>query len=231
MEFGFALESSVAIMENTCPPLHPTSFTPSAGSDMLTLIVVPSMNPDAEDITELANLSVKYLPDCEIVKSTSRIVVIDPAHGTGVRLGALACIFQRPPIALGAISLLPLLSTPASPNIGMITRIRYATAKFLLASITGRSFYMRISELQRAIEARSESRETAVSSTGILCQYINCPQSSADEDSSRPEGHSLLREARGWFNSVRPKTALTFRFGGLAIQVPDSLPLIFGGGL
>jgi hypothetical protein len=113
----------------------------------------------------------------------------------------------------------------------MITRIRYATAKFLLASITGRSFYMRISELQRAIEARSESRETAVSSTGILCQYINCPQSSADEDSSRPEGHSLLREARGWFNSVRPKTALTFRFGGLAIQVPDSLPLIFGGGL
>jgi hypothetical protein len=164
MEFGFALESSVAIMENTCPPLHPTSFTPSAGSDMLTLIVVPSMNPDAEDITELANLSVKYLPDCEIVKSTSRIVVIDPAHGTGVRLGALACIFQRPPIALGAISLLPLLSTPASPNIGMITRIRYATAKFLLASITGRSFYMRISELQRAIEARSESCETAIPS-------------------------------------------------------------------
>ena len=34
-----------------------------------------------------------------------------------------------------------------------------------------------------------------------------------------------------WFNSVRPKPALTFRFGGLAIQVPDSLPLIFGGGL
>jgi hypothetical protein len=81
---------------------------------------------------------------------------------------------------------------------------------------------MRISELQRALEVRSESRETAVSSTGILYQYINCPQSSADEDSSRPEGR---------FNSVRPKTALTLRFGGLAIQVPDSLPLIFGGGL
>jgi hypothetical protein len=132
---------------------------------MLTLIVVPSMRPDAEGITELANLSAKYLPDCEIVKSTSRIVAIDPAHGKGARLGALACIFQCPPIALGAISLFPLLSTPASPNIGMITKIRYATAKFLLASITGRSFYMRISELQRAIEARSESCETAVSST------------------------------------------------------------------
>jgi hypothetical protein len=222
MEFGFALKSSVAIRENTCPPLHPTSFTPFGGSGMLTLIVVPSMSPDAEGITELANLSAKYLPDCEIVKSTSRIVAIDPAHGKGARLGALACIFQCPPIALGAISLLPLLSTPTSPNIGMITRIRYAAAKFLFASLTGCSLYRCISELQRALEVRSESRETAVSSTGIPCQYINCPQSSADEDSSRPEGR---------FNSVRPKTALTFRFGGLAIQVPDSLPLIFGGGL
>ena len=173
MEFGFALKSSVAIRENTCPPLHPTSFTPCG---MLTLIVVPSMSPDAEGITELANLSAKYLPDCEIVKSASCIVAIDPAHGKGARLGALACIFQCPPIALGAISLLPLLSTPASPNIGIITRIRYAAAKFLFASITGCSLCMCISELQKALEVRSESRETAVSSTEILCRYINCPQ-------------------------------------------------------
>jgi hypothetical protein len=147
----------------------------------------------------LANLSAKYLPDCEIVKSTSRIVAIDPAHGKGARLGALACIFQCPPIALGAISLLPLLSTPASPNIGMITRIRYAAAKFLLASLTGCSLYRCISELQRALEVRSESRETAVSSTGILCQYINCPQSSADEDSSRPEGTACCGRPGNWF--------------------------------
>ena len=80
MEFEFALESSVAIRENTCPPLHPTSFIPFWGSGMLTLIVVPSMSPDAEGITKLANLSAKYLPDCEIVKSTSCIVAIDPAH-------------------------------------------------------------------------------------------------------------------------------------------------------
>src|SRR5438445_11477526 len=95
------------------------------------------MSPHAAVITQLANPTANYLPDCELVRSTSPIVAIDPAHGTGVRLGALACIFQCPPIALGAISLLPLLSTPASPNIGMIPRIRYATAKFLLASITG----------------------------------------------------------------------------------------------
>ena len=137
MELGFALESSVAISENTCPPLHPASVTPFGGSGMLALIVVPSMSPDADGITELANLSAKYLPDCEIVKSTSRIVAIDPAHGEGARLGALACIFQCPPIAVGAISLLPLLSTPVSPNTGRITRSRYAAAKFLFPGITG----------------------------------------------------------------------------------------------
>src|SRR5438270_1739297 len=170
MEFGFALKSSVAIRENTCPPLHPTSFTPFGGSGMLTLIVVPSMSPDAEGITELANLNAKYLPDCEIVKSASRIVAIDPAHGTGVRLGALACTFQCPPIALGAISLLPLLSTPASPNIGMITRIRYATAKFLLASISGRSFYRYFRVAKSTRSAIRKPRNSGFFNRD-LCQY------------------------------------------------------------
>jgi hypothetical protein len=142
MEFGFALESSVAIMENVGPPLHPASLAPSAEGNMLTLIIVPSMDPEVEGITELAKLSVKYLPDCEIVKSTSRIIAMDFAQGTAAMLGGLACIFQEPLIAAGATSLLPLLSMPASPNIGMITRSRYATAKSLFARITGYSLYV-----------------------------------------------------------------------------------------
>jgi hypothetical protein len=139
MEFGFILESSVAITENIRPPLHPASLALSAEGNMLTLIVVPSMDPDVEGITELAKLSVKYLPDCEIVKSTSRIIATDFAQGKAARLGVLTCIFQEPLIAVGATSLLPLLSMPASPSIGTITRRRYATAKFLFACITGYS--------------------------------------------------------------------------------------------
>lgn len=139
MEFGFALESSVAITENVCPPLHPASLAPSAEGNMLTLIVVPSIDPEVEDITELAKRSVKYLPDCEIVKSTSRIIAMDFAQGKVAGVGALTCIFQEPLIAAGATSLLPLLSMPASPSIGTITRSRYATAKFLFERITGYS--------------------------------------------------------------------------------------------
>lgn len=115
MEFGFALESSVAITENVCPPLHPASLAPSAEGNMLTLIIVPSIDPDVEGITELAKLSVKYLPDCEIVKSTSRIIATDFAQGQAARLGVFTCIFQEPLIAVGATNLLPLLSMPASP--------------------------------------------------------------------------------------------------------------------
>jgi len=144
--FGFVLESSVAIRENTRPPLHPASLVPSAGADILTLIVVPAMNPDAGGITGLAKLSVKYLPDCEIVKSTSRIVATDIAHGKAARWKVLTCIFQGPPIAVGAASLLPLLSPPASPSIGMTTRSRYATAKFLFADITDLFLLYGISE-------------------------------------------------------------------------------------
>lgn len=140
MEFGFALESSAAITENICPPLHPAWLASSAEGNMLTLIIVPSMDPDAEGITELAKLSVKYLPDCEMVKSTSRIIATDFAQGKAARLEVLTCIFQEPLIAVGATSLLPLLSMPASPSIGMITRSRYATAKFLFARITGYTF-------------------------------------------------------------------------------------------
>ena len=151
MKLGAALESSVAMRENTCPPLHPASLTASAGGNILTWIVAPSMNPDVEGITELAKLSVKYLPDCEVVKPTSRNVATAPAHGKAASAGALTCIFQRPAIAVGATSLRPLLSTPTSPSIGMITRIRYAIAKFLFAGFTGCSLYMGISELQRAL--------------------------------------------------------------------------------
>ena len=118
---------------------------------MLTWIVAPSMNADVEGITELAKLSVKYLPDCEIVKPTSRKAATDPAHGKAASAGALTCIFQRPAIAVGATSLRPLLSTPTSPSTGMITRIRYAVAKFLFVDFTGCSLYMGISELQRAL--------------------------------------------------------------------------------
>ena len=139
MEFGFVLESSVAVTENICPPLHPVSSAPSAEGNMLTLIIVPSMDPDVEGMTELAKLSVMYLPDCEIVKSTSRMIAMDFAQGKAARLEGLTCIFQEPLIAVGATSLLPLLSMPASPSIGMITRSRYATAKFLFARITGYS--------------------------------------------------------------------------------------------
>ena len=118
---------------------------------MLTLIVVPSTDPDVEGSTELAKLSVKYLPDCEVVKPTSRNVATDPAHGKAASAGALTCIFQRPAIAVGATSLRPLLSTPASPSTGMITRIRYAAAKFLFADFTGCSLCMGISGFQRAL--------------------------------------------------------------------------------
>jgi hypothetical protein len=140
MEFGFALESSMAITENICPPPHPASSIAFAEGNMLTLRVVPSMDPDVEGITELAKLSVKYLPDCEIVKSTSRIIATDFVQGKAARLVVLTCIFQEPLIAVGATSLLPLLSMPASPSIGMITRSRYATAKFLFARLTGYPF-------------------------------------------------------------------------------------------
>lgn len=142
MKLGSALEPSVAMRENTCPPLHPASLTASAEGNIFAWIVAPSMNPEVEGIAELAKLSVKYLPDCEIVKPTSRNVATDPAHGKAANAGALTCIFQRPAIAVGATSLRPLLSTPASPSIGMTTRIRYAIAKFLFAGFTGCSLYM-----------------------------------------------------------------------------------------
>jgi len=151
MKLGAALESSVAMRENTCPPLHPASLTASAGGNILTWIVAPSMSPDVEGITELAKLSVKYLPDCEVVKPTSRNVATAPAHGKAASAGPLTCIFQRPAIAVGATSLRPLLSTPTSPSTGMITSIRYAIAKFLFAGFTGCSLCMGISELQRAL--------------------------------------------------------------------------------
>ena len=89
MEFGFALESSVAIMESTCSPLHPTSFTPSAGSDMLTLIVVPSMNPDAEDITELVATAAGQITEGPAVVR-SRQEIADRLHLVGKDLDVRA---------------------------------------------------------------------------------------------------------------------------------------------
>jgi hypothetical protein len=55
---------------------------------MVAFITVPSICPDAPSIGEFTRLSVKFLPDCEIVKPAPSLVNSDFSQGKAANLAA-----------------------------------------------------------------------------------------------------------------------------------------------